>query len=211
MGQTVRRQINLTPLFPIRQMGQHRVRANVYLDDAKRFFFSNYASFDLSDGKTFWRQTVGVPGTRDLRQVSLLTNQLPDKLLLYVRIRDEAGSMVYTTQSLGRMIVGGSDPQEMLDQQNHLHVLQEALPGEFLYTEMSLDGDRINQQVYVKTNSSHPFLAKSASGGVMVRGGDIQVAAARAANGAAVPAAPQPKLSDRPTGLPVQPKDPYAQ
>ena len=205
-GQTVRRQIDLSPLFPIRQQGQHRVRANVYQADAGRFFYSNMAAFELSDGKLFWRQTVGVPGSSDLRQVSLLTNQLPDKLLLYVRIRDEVGNTVYTTQQLGRMILGGSDPQEMLDRDNNLHVLQEALPGAYLYTEVGLDGSRLTQKAYNKTASGHPFLAKSESGEVMVRNGQIQVAPAKGVGGAGA-APPQPKLSDRPTGMPTARQD----
>ena len=205
-GETLRRQIDLSPLFPIRQQGQHRVRANVYQADANRYFFSNLAAFELTDGKLFWRQTVGVPGSSDLRQLSLLTNQLPDKLLLYVRIRDEAGSTVYTTQQLGRMILGGSDPQEMLDRENNLHVLQEAMPGAYLYTEVGLDGSRLTQKVYNKAASGHPFLAKSEAGEVMVRNGQIQVAPAKGVGGAGG-GAPPPKLSDRPSGMPTAHKD----
>ena len=180
-------------------MGSHRVRANVYLAAADRFFDSPATAFDLTDGKLYWRQTVGVPGsTGDMRQVSLLTNRLPDKLLLYVRIRDDVGSTVYTTQSLGRMILGGRDPEEMLDRENNLHVLQEAQPGGFLYTEVGLDGTRLVQKAYVKVGPSHPFLAKTPSGDVIVRGGQVQVAPAAPTGGIAGPVA-QPKLSDRPT------------
>ena len=209
-GQTVSRKIDLTPLFPIREMGQQRVRANVYLAETKHFYYSNTAAFEMTDGKLYWRQSVGVPGSTDTRQLSLLTNQLPDKLLLYVRIRDEVGNTVYTTQSLGKMILGGRDPEEMLDRENNLHVLQEAQPGGFLYTEVGLDGSRLAQKAYVKVGPSHPFLAKTPSGDVVVRGGQIQVAPALAAGGPPA-AAPQHKLSDRPAGLPATPKDPYAQ
>ena len=209
-GQTVSRKINLAPLFPIRDGGQHRVRANVFLAETGRYYSSSTAAFDLADGKLYWRQSVGVPGSKDVRQVSLLTNQLPDKMLLYVRIRDEDGNTVYTTQQLGKMILGGRDPEEMLDRENNLHVLQEAEPGGFLYTEVGLDGERLTQKAYVKAGSSHPFLAKTPSGDVVVRGGQIQVVRA-VAEGGTVVAAPKPKLSDRPAGLPATPKDPYAQ
>ena len=208
-GQTVRRKINLTPLFPIREAGQHRVRANVYLADTGKFYDSHTTSFELTDGKLYWRQSVGVPGSRDVRQLSLLTNQLPDQLLLYVRIRDEVGNTIYTTQSLGRMIVGGTDPQEMLDRENNLHVLQEAQPGGFLYTEVGLDGSRLTQKAYVKSGPGHPFLQKSQAGDVVVRNAQIQVVAAKTVDGGV--SAPPAKLSDRPSGMPVKPKDPYAQ
>ena len=55
-GESLRRQIDLTPLFPIREMGTHRVRANIYFAEADKYFYSNYATFDLTDGKLLWRQ-----------------------------------------------------------------------------------------------------------------------------------------------------------
>ena len=117
------------------------------------------------------------------------------------RVRDENGGTIYTTQSLGRLITSGSEPQEMLDRENRLHVLQEALPGAYLYTVISLDGDRMSQKAYVKTDRSRPFLARTPDGAVGVRGGEAQVAAAKLVGGDGGPA-PQSKLSDRPVGLP---------
>ena len=52
------------------------------LAESDRFYTSNFSMFDLTDGKLLWRQTVGVPGSGELRQLSLLTHRLPDKLLL---------------------------------------------------------------------------------------------------------------------------------
>jgi hypothetical protein len=197
-GQSLQRSIDLTPLFPIREMGTHRLRANVYLAEINRFFYSNYASFDLNDGKLLWEKTVGVPGSEDLRQVSLLTHELPDKLLLYVRIRQLDGNSVYTTQALGRLMISGREPEELLDSHNNLHVLQEAKPGAFLYTCVALDGERLSQQAYTKSGSRPPMLAKLENGQVEVRGGEVQVAPAKG-----VGSMPQPKLSDRPAGLPT--------
>lgn len=198
-GQTLQRSIDLTPLFPIRQMGTNRLRANVYLADLDRFYYSNYASFDLTDGKVIWQKTVGVPGEEGLRQVSLLTHELPDRLLLYARIRDEAGSTIYTTQSLGRLLLSGREPDAILDSHNNLHILQEARPGAFVYTCIGLDGARIDQKAYIKSGHNQPTLVKMADGGIGVRGGQVQVATAKAVPGSA----PQPKLSDRPAGMPA--------
>jgi hypothetical protein len=198
-GQTLQRSIDLTPLFPIREMGTHRIRANVYLADLDRFYYSNYASFDLTDGKTLWEKTIGVPGTEDLRQVSLLTHELPDRLLLYVRIRELDGNTVYTTQSLGRLMISGREPEEQLDSRNNLHVLQEAKPGAFLYTCIGPDGARLAQQAYMKSGGKPPTLTRLPNGEVEVRGGQVQVALAKGVGGAL----PQPKLSDRPAAFPT--------
>ena len=200
-GQSLQRQIDLSPLFPIREQGTHRVRANIYFADLDRYFYSNFVTFDLTDGKLLWRQSVGVPGSSDdIRQVSLLTHQLFDRMLLYVRVRDESGVNVYTTQSLGRLILTGHEPQALFDRANVLHVIQEAIPGSYLYTTISLDGARLDQKVYVRSGQSRPMLVKDASGEVSVRGGQIQTAPA---GGIGAGRDGGPKLSDRPAGLPL--------
>lgn len=204
-GQSVKRSLDLTPMYPIRDVGQHRVRADLYLPEADKYIYSNFVTFDLTSGKTIWRQEVGVPGDRgDLREVSLLTHRALDRLLLYVRIREVNGNTIYTTRPLGRLVTTGRDPEIMLDRNNSLHVLQEAAPGAFLYTVTNVDGDRIAQQAYSRLGASRPTLVKNPSGVVEERGGQIQVAPAMEVQGGAG-AAPvkDPKLSDRPRSLPA--------
>ncbi len=200
-GQTLRRKIDLNPLFPIREQGTHRLRANVYLPDADKFFASSYVTFDIAEGQLIWRQDVGVPGSSAaVRQVSLLTFQRPDRLMLYARVRDgEGGSTMYTTQALGRVLSSGQQPQALLDQQNTLHVLQEAMPNGFLYTQISVDGERLTQKVYNKVGTNRPRLQKLTDGEVQIHGGQLQVAPPPGLADAPVR---EPKLSDRPTGLP---------
>ena len=204
MGQTVKYQIDLSPQFPIRNIGAYRIRADLYFAEADHYFYSNYITFDLTSGKTIWRQTVGVPGDRgDLREVSLLTHQLSDRLLLYVRVRAANGDTVYVTRPLGRLVITGREPEEMLDRDNTLHVLHEAVPGAYLYTVVNVDGERLMQRAYNRVGPSRPTLVRRPDGTVEVRGGEIQVApAATAEGGSAAPPARQPKLSDRPAGLP---------
>ena len=203
-GETLNRQIDLTPLFPIRERGTHRVRANIYYPEADKFFYSNFATFELTDGKLLWRQNVGSPtDVGSTRQVSLLTHTLLDKMLLYVRVRDENGNNVYTTQSIGRVIVSGREPQEYFDRDNVLHVLHESFPGTYLYTEINMDGERVNQLAYLRVGTSRPFLVKTAAGNVEVHGGQLQ--APRVAGESDAPT----KLSARPKGLPASPGGEY--
>ena len=199
-GQTVVRKIDLNPLFPVREMGTHRMRANVYLADSDKFFASRFVTFDIAEGQLMWRQDVGVPGSTDTRQVSLMTFQRPDRLMLYLRIADGGnGSTMYTTQALGRVLAATAQPQVMLDRMNTVHVLQEAMPSAFLYTQVSIDGERLNQQAYDKVGQSRPKLEKLADGDVQLHGGRLQ--APQTATAATAPVR-EPKLSDRPTDLP---------
>lgn len=208
-GQTVKRRIDLTPLFPVREIGPHHIRANLYLSDADRFFYSNNALFDLTDGHVLWQQTVGTP-KGEVRHMSLLSHRLLDRIMLYVRVRDSDGPNVYTTQSIGRVITTGSDPQTMLDNQNVLHIVHEAVPKGYYYTQISVDGARLGQTVYTSEGQSRPHLVKLPDGEVAVRGGKAQEASTTATEAVSpthgLNGPDQPKLSDRPAGMPPKEK-----
>lgn len=171
-GERVVRKLDITPLFPIRDFGQHRVRATIYVRELDKFFASNVQAFDLTDGRTIMRQTVGVPGSGELRELQLLSFQLPNRLNLYVRIRDRASGIVYGTQNIGRYLPVVNEPQTMLDARNQLHILHQAAPRTFLYTVIGLDGERIGQDIYTASPGGRPVLARNGAQ-VRVRGGQI--------------------------------------
>lgn len=200
-GETVKRKLDISPLFPIREMGPHRLRANLYFAEADRYVGSAPVQFDLTDGKVIWRQDVGVPGSQEMRQLSLLTHRLPDKMLLYARVRDEANNVVYTTQQLGRLLVSGREPEAMLDRQNRLHILQNAAPKTYLYTIIGLDGERVDQKVYTEAANRRLVLSKTADGSINLRGGEIQIASAKGMGVDSGITVDTPKISDRPLGL----------
>ncbi|MBS0657375.1 MAG: hypothetical protein JSR82_03910 [Verrucomicrobia bacterium] len=195
-GERVVRKIDLAPLFPIRDFGQHRVRATIFVRELDRFFASNVQAFDLTDGRTVMRQTVGVPGSGELRELQLLTFQLPNRLNLYVRIRDRASGVVFGTQNIGRYLPVTSEPQTMLDGRNHLHILHQAAPRTFLYTIIGLDGERLGQEIYTITPGSRPVLARSGAQ-VRVRGGQLT----REPEAGSLPD-DAPSIGTRPPGLP---------
>lgn len=220
-GGSVKRSFDIGPHFPLRDPGGYRLRASIWFAEGDRYFASNTAAFDLTEGKTIWQQTVGVPGGRGgdangsgLRQLTLLTHRLPDRLLLYARVRDPGAGIVYTTQSLGRLLTSGEEPQVQLDRANHLHVLHLAVPRTYVYTVLSLDGARLTRAVYTKEGKAIPGLARGPDGRVAVRHAALQQPEVSATSSAALegdlpvagPAdrtAPNaPRLSDRPAGIP---------
>ncbi len=220
-GGSVKRSFDIGPHFPLRDPGGYRLRASIYFAEADRYFASNTAAFDLTEGKTIWQQTVGVPGGQGadragsgLRQLTLLTHRLPDRLLLYARVRDPGAGVVYTTQSLGRLLTSGEKPQVQLDRANRLHVLHLAVPRTYVYTVLSLEGARLTRAVYTKEGKALPGLARGPDGRIAVRHAALQQPEVSANSGAALegdlpvagPAdrtAPNaPRLSDRPAGIP---------
>lgn len=197
-GETLSRTINLTPLFALQELGTYRVRSVIYFADLNRVYASGYAVLDIAEGRVLRKQSVGVPDSRQTRDVSLMAFRMPEGERLYIRIVDSDRGIVYCNTKLGRLLTTDL-PQMVFGRENSVHVLHPAAPRQFLYTELGLDGKVVQRKTYLapKTN---PRLTVSADNVVNVVGGVLDVPVEESADSAAPPAK---KLSDRPPGLPA--------
>jgi len=204
-GQTIKRSVDLNSLYPVHEFGLYRIKAAIYFAPLQKFLESRQVSLEISEGKTIWQQTVGVPegeqGTGGLRKLSLLTFRQPTGNLLYVRVEDTDNGIIYCTLPLGRM-VDSAEPQIQLDVLNNLHVLQVVGPKTYLYSRVRLSGQVIGQQGYVST-TTRPALRRDATGEIAVLGGQLQDPNVPN-NPAAALGQSVPKLSDRPVALPKE-------
>jgi hypothetical protein len=194
-GESITRTINLTQLYPLGDLGGYRIQATVYATELGSYFSSPQLTFQISEGKLIWQQTVGVPdspdGTEAIRTISLLTFRLPEKTDLYLRIEDKNAGIVYCTHRLGDFISYGK-PDVMLDALNNVYVLQNTAPREFVYSKVGLDGKILDRLSYQSPGKIRPRLARTVDGNILVQGGI-------AFNPKAPPPLiPVPKLSDRP-------------
>src|SRR5205814_3367450 len=62
-SRTVTQEINLTPLYPIQDLGSYHIRAHVYFADLDQYFYSPSKVVQITDARPIWKQTVGVPET----------------------------------------------------------------------------------------------------------------------------------------------------
>ncbi|MGH8092298.1 MAG: hypothetical protein ACREIF_02330 [Chthoniobacterales bacterium] len=193
-GISVTRKIDLSPLFPISDLGVYHVRANVFFADLNKFFYAQAKVFEVTNARPIWQRTVGDPGGAGMRTFSLMTNRFPDHTSLYVRVEDKENSLVYATYSLGR-VIAFDEPHAEVDRQNQLHVLQCSAPRVWSYSVVGPDGRLLKHATYSQTHSM-PHLLRTADGKVAVSGG---LAARVAAPGRAAV-----KLSDRPANLPPE-------
>lgn len=172
-GQTLRRSLNLTPLFPLGELGSYRVRAAVFSSAFNRFFSSPPLAFEITDGRVLWERTVGVPPAANLpgktRTYSLLALRLPTSTRLYLRVEDRESGIIYCTTQLGRYLATGT-PATLLDRANEIHILHAMAPKEYLYSHFGLDGKVRTQQAY-QDWGSRPVLVPTDDGGVRVLGG----------------------------------------
>ncbi len=194
-GTSVTRKINLTPLFPIADLGVYRVRANVFFADLNKFFYAPAKVVEITSARPIWQQTVGDPAGSGVRTYSLMTNRFPDHTSLYVRVEDKENSLVYATFSLGR-VISFDEPQAEVDRHNQLHVLQCSAPRIWSYSVVSPNGKLLQHDSYAQARNM-PRLRRGTDGTVAVAGGTLDAPARPLAAGRAVP-----KLSERPANLP---------
>lgn len=200
-GTTVRRAINLTPIYPISEYGMYRVRATIYQQDQNRYFSSAPLNIEVTEGRLIWQRDVGVPenqaGGGGTRRVSLLAHRLPTNNQLYLRIEDTQSGTVYCTHQLGRFVSFGT-PEIELDATNNIHIFQSTGPKDFLYSRIGIGGEVIDRKQFTATER-RPVLRKYDDGTVAVLGG-VPVEARTESD---APAPVLPSISDRPVALPT--------
>lgn len=198
-GETVKRSVDLQELYNLGEYGTYRIQANIYFDGMDKFFSSRPTHVEITEGRTVWQKTAGIPegqpGAGQMRVFSLLAHQRGNVNTLYVRIKDQDDGAIYCTFPIGRLL-DGVPPQAEFDSANNLYVLQLIGNRAYALTKITPNGQFAGQTNYAAPKT-RPMLRRTADGALEIVGGKRE-AAALAQN----PAAPVPKLSDRPAGLP---------
>lgn len=196
-GDSITRTVNLTQLYPLGDLGSYRIRASVYAAELSSYFTSPPLTVEITEGRLIWQQTVGVPGGAGIagatRTINLLTHRLADRTDLYLRIEDKQAGVIYCTHRLGDCISFGK-PEIQLDSENGIHILQNNIPREFIYSKVGLDGKILERLTY-SAPKDRPRLVRANDGTVAVQGG-IPYDPKATPTPAVIP-----KLSDRPVAL----------
>jgi len=198
-GETVKRTVDLNELYELGESGTFRIQASIYFDGLDKFFTSKPTHIELNEGRVIWRQTagvpVGLPGAGQMRVFTLLSHQVGEHNMLYVRIEGKDDGTIYCTTAIGKLL-DGIEPQAEFDSSNNIYILQ--LTGTRAYTlsKFSPNGEFGGQTNYTAPKT-RPTLRKTAEGALQIIGGRRE---APIAQNPTTP--PIPKLSDRPAGLP---------
>ena len=203
IGETVKRTVDLTQLYAVSEFGMHRIKATVFSKQLNKLFVSKPEIIDISEGKTIWERTVGVPDTLPNagrnHTVKLIEFQ-DDKRYLYARVEDPEQSYIHCTRRLGHMI-DGTNPQMQFDTTNNLYVLHLVAPKTYLLSNIGVNGEFLGQYTY-DAPKVKPHLRRLVDGTIQMVGAHRQAAVAK--NGVPGTGVPPPKLSERPAGLPKE-------
>jgi hypothetical protein len=168
-GETLRRTVNLTPLYALDDFGRYSIRVSVFDASAGRHFSSQSTNFEITEGRTLWQEMVGHPDDGSQRLITLLAHRLPNSTAAYLRIQDPKNGRVFCTHRLGSLVTYGR-PEVQLDANNEVHILQMRAPRTFIYSHIGLNGE-IRQRMAYEQTSTKPSLQRGSQGEVAVVGG----------------------------------------
>ncbi len=197
-GETVERKVNLLKLFPINELGGYKVQSAIFFPDTGKYMISEKRPVEITDGKSLWSQTVGVPSGKDgagsFRDMELLSFQLPKERALYARVTEQDTGNVLCTYPLGHMLVG-MNPSTEFDDSNTLHVFHMVGPNTYWLSKIGVNGEWLGQTIWIAPKG-RASLRKKPDGSLVVAG------ASRKQERVGAP--PIPKLSERPVPIPGQ-------
>lgn len=170
-GHTLRRQINLTPLYGLDDYGTYQIQATVLDPGTGRFYSSAPQRIEMSEGRIVWQQVVGHPDDGTQRQLFLLTHRLTNSTALYLRISDADNGKIYCTHRLGS-ILNYDEPKILLDRNNQIHILHLRAPKSYIYSHIGLNGEILDRKSFSQAQTK-PTLELHTDGRVLVVGGAI--------------------------------------
>lgn len=172
-GQTVKRRIDLVPLYELRATGAFRAQAVVESVGIRAA--SMPQRFEIVGGREIWTRTCGLPpsgpGADEYRTYSAIIKREGQYDVLYVSVRAEAQNLVYGVMPLGTYVSVGS-PEGKTDKAGNLYFLFRSGPRSFNFAKVDPAGKVLDRAVYSNV-LSEPKLVVSDTGEVVVHGGEM--------------------------------------
>jgi hypothetical protein len=174
--------VNPAPYFNLDKMGHYRILATVKIPQWNQEITCKPVAFAIGYGVPVLNManlSFGVPPAPGesnsppvVRSYSLLKANHLSELKLYFRLTDSYGKIIRVFP-LARML-SFSSPEEQVDRLNNLHVLSQTGARDFIYCVLGTDGQWIERQTYVYTDT-RPVLHTDNTGDVYVLGGARQL------------------------------------
>lgn len=174
VGQVLDKKVYVNRRYSMGQPGIYRIRVNVYFPPLNRYFRTGIESLQVTEGREFWSQVVGVPagyaeqGT--YRKFEVLRFDYKGRKDIYFRLsRADTGSVI-TTYSLGKLLMV-TEPRMGVDMDNRLHILHMGAPQSYAHTIIDVEGKAEPQEFFFAEGENRPRLVRVGSGDIVVEGG----------------------------------------
>lgn len=170
-GQSMARNVDLSRLFRLNQLGNYSVYAVVRLPGQQtEGFLSNRLLFTTTTARPVWSQKVGVTGRPgQTREYRVMTYSGDQKTSLYVQVLDGRTGMPVQTFSLGEALMFRK-PVSTLDRRQFLHILYLASPTVWCHACVDSNGRVVSRTLHKRGPASDPALSTMPDGTVQVSG-----------------------------------------
>ena len=169
VGQSMSRQVNLSTLFNLAEMGSFSVYGVVRNpNDPTEETSTNRLLFNVTNGRPYWTQKVGVKGdstkTREFRVLNYSGDQ---KTELYVQVLDGRTGTAINTFSLGAALMF-QKPQITVDRNQVLHVFFLASPTMWMHATVDTNGKLLDRSLHLRPATGDPTLMTQQDGSVTI-------------------------------------------
>ncbi len=169
-GESLAKQVDLTEYFLLNSQGNFAVSAVVRdpgggIQGAS----TNRMLFNLSPGRTYWAQKVGVKSDlgEGTREIKLLTFSNGQTTQLYAQVIDGRTGVPMRTFTLGDALMLRK-PMVTIDGKQRMHVMFLATPSMWVHCEVSADGKLVGREIHQRAAQGDPVLMAYGDGSVKV-------------------------------------------
>ena len=194
-GQSVKKVIRLSEIYPVGDYGRYRVTARVRLPGGGReSFHSNAVPFMVGSASKVYVQRVGTKDGRQL-EYQVLKGLVGEKTEVFVRVNEARSGRALRVTKLGEALFF-IRPKATVSGKSHLHLLYLQTPTIFTHVEVSPSGSVVKREHFKRAAAGDPRLVTFGNGEVKVAG-----AVPFEARGRGQQRAGRRKISDRPDVL----------
>jgi hypothetical protein len=170
-GESLAKRVDLTEYFLLNSQGNFAVYATI-IDPQKRFSSAstNRILFNLSPGRTYWSQKVGVSDNKKVtqtREMKVVTFSNGKKNQIYAQVADGASGVPLRTFLLGDMLLMRK-PMASIDGQRRMHVMFLSTPAMWVYCQVDSDGKLVKREIHQTAPTGDPVMMAYGDGSVRV-------------------------------------------
>lgn len=156
-GRSISREVDLSHLFSVNNVGNYSVTAHVtQLDSAGSTYTSNSGHFTVGGGTTLYTQNFGVPKSpAPKRTYNVITFNDGKRNSIYAQVMNSITGRSISTFRLSEYL-SFSSPQMALDTKNQLNILYLANPEIFVHATVNQDGMMTDTKYFRRSNARGP-------------------------------------------------------
>ncbi|MFM2199063.1 MAG: hypothetical protein RLZZ505_2495 [Verrucomicrobiota bacterium] len=169
-GESLAKRVNLNEFFLLDHQGNFAASAVVRdPTGAVQSASTNRILFNLSPGRLFWSQKIGVSNnnTSHTRELKLITFSDGQKTQLYAQVIDGRTGTSITTFPLGDALMLRK-PMVTLDKKQRMHVMFLSTPSMWVHCQVSADGKLVGRDFHQRAAQGDPILMAYGDGSVRV-------------------------------------------